>query len=56
MKAKKSSGPDWRKVLEKMILFPESVARTVSPETSLIPPNAKALARYLSGEALYLTP
>jgi len=50
MKAKKSSGPDWRKVLEKMALLPESAARTVFPETSLIPPNAKALARYLSGD------
>jgi len=50
MKAKKSSGPDWRKVLESIIMMPESAARTVFPETSLIPPNAKALARYLSGD------
>lgn len=50
MKAKKSSGPDWRKVLESMIMLPESAARTVFPETKLIPPNAKALARYVSGD------
>lgn len=50
MKVKKSSGLDWRKVLESMVMMPESAVRTVFPETSLVPPNAKALARYLSGD------
>ena len=43
-------GPDWRKALEKTMLFPEVALRTVLPESSVFPPNAKALARYLSGD------